>query len=131
MSCNRVNCACVALVVAILAGVVLGVLYSLGFVATGILFWAYLALGGLSILLSPLYAAEGTRGAGCRCACRYRRWLLGAAVGTVLSAGIGLLVATVAGVIVISIFVGIATFFAAFLLGIVICLTNCLCDTER
>ena len=129
MSCNRENCACVALIVAILAGVAVGILYALGFVPTGVTFWAYLALGALSVLLMPVYTADNTGERNCRCSCRYRRWLLGAAVGTILSAAVGLLVTGIAGVVVASILVGIATLFAAFLLGITICLTNCQCES--
>lgn len=125
MCCNRENCACVALIVAILAGVAVGILYALGFVPTTVTLWAYLALGGLGVLLTPIYAGQERN---CRCACRYRRWLLGAAVGTIISAAIGLLVIGVAGVVVASVLVGIATLFVVFLLGIFICLTNCLCE---
>lgn len=128
MSCNRENCACVALIVAILAGVALGVLYALGLVPTITVFWAYLGLGAVSVLLTPIYAADDARDGNCRCACRYRRWLLAAAVGTILTAAVGLLAIGVAGVIAASILVGIATLFAVFLLGITVCLTNCLCE---
>lgn len=128
MTCNRENCACVALIVAILAGVALGILSALGFVTAGIIFWAYLALGALGILLAPIYSTDGTREGNCRCGCRYRQLLLGAAVGTILSATVGLLVAAIAGVTVLSIIIGVATLFATFLLGIVICLTKCLCE---
>ena len=125
MSCSRENCACVALIVAILVGVAVGILYALGFVPTTVTLWAYLALGALSVLLTPIYAGEEGN---CRCACRYRRWLLGAAVGTILTAAVSLLVTGIAGVVVASILVGVATLFAAFLLGITVCLTNCLCE---
>ncbi len=128
MSCNRENCACVALIVAILAGVVLGILYALGLVPIVTVLWAYLGLGALSVLLTPVYTADEARDGNCRCACRYRRWLLVAAVGTILSAAVALLVTGIAGVVVAAILVGIATLFAAFLLGITICLTNCLCE---
>ena len=128
MCCNRENCACTALIVAILVGVALGILYALGFIATGVIFWVYLGLGTLSVLLAPIYAGDGTRSGSCRCACRYRRWLLGAAVGTIISAAIGLLVIGSVGVVAASILVGIATLFVVFLLGILICLTNCLCE---
>ena len=125
MSCNRENCACVALIVAILAGVAVGILYALGLVPTTVTLWAYLALGALSVLLTPIYAGEEGN---CQCACRYRRWLLAAAVGTILTAAVGLLVIGTVGIVAASILVGIATVFAAFLLGITVCLTNCLCE---
>ena len=128
MSCNRENCACVALIVAILAGVALGILFALGLVPSVAVLRAYLALGALSVLLTPIYAADDAREGNYRCACRYRRWLLVAAVGTILSATVALLVTGIAGVVVAAILVGVATLFAAFLLGITICLTNCLCD---
>ena len=128
MSCNRENCACVALIVAILAGVALGILFALGLIPIVAALRVYLALGALSVLLTPIYAADDAREGNCRCACRYRRWLLVAAVGTILSATVALLVTGIAGVVVAAILVGVATLFAAFLLGITICLTNCLCD---
>ena len=56
MSCCRNECAYLAVIIGIIAGVILGVLYSLGFVATGIIFWAYLAIGIAGVFLSPIYA---------------------------------------------------------------------------
>ncbi len=123
MNCCRNQCGYGALIVAILAGVALGVLYALGFLATGIIFWAYLGIGVLGLFLAPLYAAVG-----CRCFCGYRGLYLAAAIGTVVTAALGLLVAGVAGIITIAVVLGVATLAVVLLLGTVVCLTQCLCE---
>lgn len=126
MESCRCNCGYLALIVAILAGIVLGILYALGFVATGLIFWAYLLTGIGALLLAPLYTA----GSDCSisCQCRYRNLLLTAAIGTVVAAAVGLIVAAVASIPVIAIVVGVATLFTVLLLGTLVCLTNCLCE---
>ena len=126
MASCRCNCGYLALIVAILAGVVLGILYALGFVATGCIFWVYLLTGITALLLAPLYTV-GTD-CGISCQCRYRSLLLIVAIGTVAAAGVGLIVATVASIPIIAIVVGVATLFAVLLLGTLVCLTNCLCE---
>ena len=123
MNCCRNSCVYPAVIIAILAGVALGVLYSLGFVATGILFWAYLGVGVLGLFALPVYAL-----ANCRCYCQYRNALLTGAIGTLVTAAIGLIVAAVADTIVVAITVGVATFFVVLLLGILVCLANCICE---
>ncbi len=128
MNCGKCNCAYLAIIVAILAGVALGVLFALGFIATGIVFWAYLAVGALSLLLAPVYARITSRGDGCSCYCRYRVIQLVAAIGAIITAAVGLIVAPVAGVVVVGIVVGVATLFVTLLLGTVVCLVNCLCE---
>ena len=123
MDCCGYRCGWLSVIVAILAGVLLGVLYALGTVATGVLFWAYLLFGVLGLLLTPLYA-----GVQCRCFLRNRALLLAAGIGTVVTAAAGLLLAPVAGVVVLGIVVGLATAFVTLLLGAVVCLASCLCD---
>ena len=123
MNCCRNQCGYGAAIIAILAGVALGVLYALGFVSTGIIFWAYLGIGVLGMLLAPLYAAVG-----CRCFCGFRRLYLAAAIGTVITAVAGLIVAAVGGVVAIAVVLGIATFAVVLLLGTVVCVTECLCE---
>ncbi len=122
MTCCNSNCVCLAVILGIISGVILGVLYALGFVATGIIFWVYLVFGVLAVFLSPLYARRGDG-----CFCKFRRLLLTAAVGSIISAAIGLIVATVASTTVVGIVLGIATLFIVMLIISVICLVNCLC----
>lgn len=127
MSC-RCNCGYLALLAGIFAGVLAGVLYALGFITLGVVFWAYLAVGVLGLLLTPLYAT-GACGAGCSdCFARYRRQILAAAIGTIVTAVLGLLLAPVATVVVLAIALGIATLFVVLLLATLVCLTECLCD---
>lgn len=123
MNCCRNSCVYTAVIVAILAGVALGVLYSLGFVATGILFWAYLGIGVLGLFALPVYGLGHNR-----CYCQYRTALLTGAIGTVITAALGLILAAVAGTVVVAIVVGVATFFASLWLGVLVCLANCLCE---
>lgn len=123
MACCRMNCAYLAAIAGILAGVVLGVLYAFGFVPTGIVFWVYLATGILGVLLAPLYAFQDHD----NCFCGYRGLILTATVGSIVTAAVGLLVAPIAPVAVTAIVLGLATVFFVALLVSVLCLTNCQC----
>ena len=123
MNCCRNSCVYPAVIAAIVAGVILGVLYALGFVTTGVLFWAYLGIGVLGLFALPVYGATNNR-----CYCQHRVALLAGAIGTVLAAAVGLIVAFVAGAIAIAVAVGVATFFAVLLLGLLVCLANCVCE---
>ena len=126
MGCNRCECTCIGLILAVLAGVTLGVLYSLGFVATGIIFWALLAFGVAAFFAAPVYAGlsdEGKRS----CFCRNKLSYLVGAIGTVIAAVVGLLVSPVASVLIVSIVTGLAVFFTVLLLSVLVCITNCLC----
>ncbi len=127
MACCRTNCACASVIAGLVAGIILGVLYALGFVSTGIIFWAYLALGISGIMLSPIYAAANSFKSDERCFCSNRLLIFTASIGTIITAVIGLIVEAVASVIVVALVFGFATLFAAMLLTSVICLTNCLC----
>ena len=128
MNYCRCECAYLSVIAGILAGVVIGVLSALGFVATGIIFWAYLAIGVAAVFLAPIYGANVTCPGSERCFCRYRRVLLAAAVGTILTAAAGLIVAAFASTTVIAIVLGLTTFFVVWLVGLVICLARCLCN---
>lgn len=128
MSCCRNECTCLSVILSIIAGVLLGVLYSLGFVTTGIIFWVYLAIGVAGVFLSPLYAAGCFGGENERCFCCHRKLLLTAAVGTIITAAAGLIIASLTSVIAIAIILGLTTFFAVLLLISLICLARCLCD---
>lgn len=127
MGCFKTSCGCVSLVAGVIAGVILGVLYALGFVTTGIIFWAYLAIGVLGILLSPIYASGASYKGDDRCFCVYRIMILTAAVGTIVSSAVGLVVAGLTSLVATAIVLGVATLFPVTLLSLVICLTNCMC----
>ena len=90
MSCCRNECAYLAVIIGIIAGVILGVLYSLGFVATGIIFWAYLAIGIAGVFLSPIYAFLDNVCREGNCFCSNKIILLVAVVGAIIT---GLLLA--------------------------------------
>ena len=124
--CCKSNCLCLAVIVAILAGVALGILYAMGLVATGIIVWVYLLTGIAGILLSPLYASAQSCAGRCHCFARYRAALLAGAVGAIVAAALGLILAPVATVVTVAIVLGVATFFAVLLLIAIVCLTNCL-----
>ncbi len=126
MGCNRCECTCIGLILAVLAGVTLGVLFSLGFVATGIIFWALLATGVAAFFAAPVYAAlsdERDR----NCFCRNKLTYLVGAIGTVVASVIGLLISPVATVLLVSIITGLSVFFVVLLLSVLVCITNCLC----
>ena len=127
MSCCKCECAYLAVIVGIIAGVILGVLYSLGLVATGIIFWAYLALGALGIFLSPIYAFLDKSGGERGCFCSNKIIILLAAIGTIISAAVGLIIAAIASTTVLAIVIGLATFFIVTLLVAIICVTRCIC----
>lgn len=129
MNCCRYNCAYISVIAGIIVGVILGVLYTLGFVSTGILFWAYLAIGVAGVLLAPIYASS-ISAKGCdKCFCRLRGLYLTAAIGTIVAAAVGLIVSVFAGPVVIAIVVGVATFFTVMQLVSSVCLTECLCNS--
>lgn len=121
MSCYKNNCSCTAVIVGILAGVVLGVLYGLGFVPVGIIFWAYLLIGTAGVFLAPLYASISP------CFCSLRTLFFTAALGTVAAAAVALITVGIVGLILSAILTGIATFFAVFLLITVVCMAACSC----
>ncbi len=127
MNCCRYNCVYLSVIIAILAGIALGVLYALGFVATGVIFWVYLVAGVLALLLLPVYSAGECGRTECTCTGNYRGLIVATAIGTIVAAVIGLITATIAPVVVVSIVLGVATFLVAFLLGVLVCLSNCYC----
>jgi len=127
MNCCRYNCVYLSVIVALLAGIALGVLYALGFLTTGVVFWVYLATAVLTLLLLPVYSAIDGAKMGCTCVGNYRGFVIGLAIATIVAAVVGLIVALVSTVVVISIVLGIATFLVVFLLGVLVCLSNCFC----
>lgn len=127
MNCCRNSCVYLAIIIGIIAGVVLGVLSSLGFISTGIIYWVYAVIGVLGLLLSPIYAQSTSERRCERCFCSYRSLILTAAIGTVISSIVGLIVAGIAVPIVLAIIAGVSTFFLTALLVSVICLSGCIC----
>ncbi len=128
MSCCRGECAYVSILIGIVAGVLLGVLYSLGFVATGIIFWLYLLVGISGVFLAPLYAASAGRPTGENCFCRYRALFLTASAGAIVAAAAGLILAALSSIVAIAIAIALATFFVFVLLTLTICIANCICE---
>ena len=128
MNCSRCECGYLAVIAGIIAGVTLGVLYSLGFIATGIIFWALLAIGVLGVFLAPIYAGGDGCPNGDRCFCRYRRLLVASAVGTIITAAAGLIIEALTSAIATAVVLGLATFFAVVLIASIICLARCLCN---
>ena len=126
MNCCRLNCTWLAALIGVLAGVLVGVLYALGFVATGLIFWAYLGIGVLGLLLTPIYATGVSCDGKCGCFTRFRTAILVGAIGTIVTAALGLIVAPVAAVLAVAIVLGVATLFAVLLLATLVCLTECL-----
>lgn len=130
MNCCRNNCVYLAIIVGILAGVALGVLSALGFVSTGVIYWVYAVIGVLGILLSPLYAQIRERNNGEGCFCYYRRLILTAAIGTIISSVVGLILSGIAGTITLAIVAGVSTLFLGILLVSVLCLSACICSDD-
>ena len=124
----KCECAYLSIIIGIIAGVIIGVLYSMGFVPTTITLLAYLAIGVLGVLLSPIYASNTICPGNESCFCSFRRTILIAAAGSIITAAAGLIVAGVASIIITAIVIAIATFFTAMLIVSVICLARCLCD---
>ena len=118
----RCNCEYLALLAGIFAGIVAGILFTLGFVSLGVIFWVYLALGGLTLVLTPAYALSSC-GTGCgKCFQRYRTPIVLAAIGTIVTAVLGLILAPLATVVVLAIVLGVDTLFAVMTLALLICL---------
>lgn len=126
MNACRLNCNYLALLIAVAAGVLLGILYALGFVATGIVFWVYLLIGVAGILLTPLYSTGASSECTSRCFARYCTQILVGAIGTVLLAAVGLLVAPIASVTIVAIVLGGNTLFVTLLLATLVCFVECL-----
>ena len=127
MNCCRYNCVYLSVIIAILAGIALGVLYALGFIATGVVFWVYLTTGILALLLLPVYSNGDCNRTECTCIGNYRGVIIATAIGTIVAAAVALFVVPIASVVVASILLGVATFLVAFLLGVIVCLANCFC----
>ena len=128
MRCSRCECAYLSIIIGIVAGVLLGVLFALGFVATGIIFWALLAIGILGVFLAPLYAANTACPGAEQCFCNYRKILLATSAGAIVTSAAGLIVAPLGVAVATAIILGLATFFAATQLVSTICLASCLCN---
>lgn len=128
MTCCKTQCTSIAIIIGILSGVVLGVLYALGFISSQIAFWAYLAVGVAEILLAPLYGEEKASCVERGCFCRLITLLTIAAVGTILLAAIGLIILPVVSVTAVAIIFGIASFFVVSLLALLICVAICKCE---
>ncbi len=127
MNCCRNTCAYLAVIIGLVAGIILGVLYAFGFVATGVIFWAYLLFGVLGILLAPLYASASNSGCGA-CFCRLRNLFYTASIGAVILAAVGLIVSALTSAIATAIVLGLATVFVVMELVSVVCVTDCSCD---
>lgn len=127
--CNcRNECAYLAVIISIISGVVLGTLFALGFVSTGLIFWVYLLIGVLGILLTPIYGKNSAGGCTESCFCRYRQLITLAGAGAIVFAVVGLVVEFIASITVLAIIIGLATFFAVFLLSTVACFAQCICN---
>lgn len=126
MTSCRPQCTSVAIIVGILSGVILGVLYALGFIFTSIIFWAYLAIGVAEVLLAPIYA--NNRNLCTDCFCNQFSLITIAAVGTILLAAIGLIIENIVSVTAVAIIFGLASFFVVSLLALLICVAICRCD---
>lgn len=128
MSCCRCECAYLAIIVSIILGVILGVLAGFGFIATGVIFWVYLAIGVIGIFAAPIYAGMNDTGCMESCFCSNRRLLLVASIGAVIAAAVALILVPIVSVTVLAIALGIASFFAALVLASVICISKCMCN---
>ena len=126
MSECKCSCAYISVIVGIIIGVILGVLTAMGMVSTVTIFWVYLAIGVGGIFLTPIYALLNALSSANRCFCGYRRNLLLASIGTIIAAAVGLILAPTASITVLSIVVGISTFFTVSLLGLIVCLALCI-----
>ncbi len=127
--CNcRYECAYLAVIISIISGVVLGVLYALDLVMAGVLFWAYILIGALGILLTPIYGLGNSSDCRESCFCRYRGPITISGAGAIIFAAIGLVVQFIAPVTVFSIIIGVATFFAVLLISLIACFANCICE---
>ena len=126
----RNGCQFVAVIVGIIAGVILGILNFADLLATGLIFWVYLLIGVLGVFVLPLYALQNSNVCSARCVCGLKTIYTIAALGTVLSAAVALIVAGIGPAIAVAILTGIATFFVVFLLILVVCLTRCVCNND-
>ena len=110
MNC-RCSCEYASIIGSIIAGVVLGILYALGFVSLGVVFWVYLLVGILGVLLAPIYSAcAGRRD---MCSCRTPRAGVVSGLITIALSAVGLILAPVASTVVLAIVLGVTTAFAA------------------
>jgi hypothetical protein len=122
------ECAYVSVIAGLLAGVVLGILYALSLVATGVIFWVYLIVGIAGIFFLPIYANGNAQYERTGCGCSYKNLLIIGAVGAIVTAAVGLIIQLIAPTVAVAIILGLTTFFVVFLLVTVICLTSCICS---
>lgn len=126
MTSCRPQCTSIAIIIGILSGVILGVLYALGFVSTSIIFWAYLAIGVAEVLLAPIYSNNKTFCTDCFCS--QFSLITIATVGVILLAAIGLIIESIVSVTAIAIIFGLASFFVVTLLALLVCVAICRCE---
>lgn len=124
----KCNCAYIAVIVGILFGFLFGILFGLGFlpflpaIAIGFI------LGVAGIFFSPIYSLLASRSETCGCFCPYKTMLCIASVGTILSSFVAYVLFTSGvGLIAVSVVSGIAAFFAAVLITMLICLSRTVC----
>lgn len=129
MLCCKCDCGYLSIIAGIIAGVVLGILYSFGLIATGIIFWTFLAIGLAGVFLAPLYSTRNFSAERDRCFCGHRRLILITSIGTIISAALGLILAPIASAVVVAIVLGFATAFSVALIVALICLARCLCNS--
>ena len=123
MNCQKNTCVWLSIVIGIIAGVLLGILYSQGIIPIGIIFWFYLAFGVLGLLLYPLYTLR-TGG----CFCNYKGLILTATIGSIVSSIAGQILFFTTAVTALAVLLGIATFFAFMQATSLVCLLRCHCN---
>ncbi len=126
--CCRDDCVYLATITGIVSGVVLGVLYSLGFIATGIIFWVLLLIGVAGLFLAPVYALIANGEDEKRCVCANRRLGIVGSVGAIIASAVGLIIEFIAPVIAVAIVIGVAVLFAVIVLVSLICIAKCACE---
>ncbi len=125
------SCAFAGTALALIAGIVIGLLFFFGvipFVATPLLvtliFGGVLFIGiAAAFLFSPNYGIT-------QCLCRYRGILFAGSAGTFLASLLAQLVTLTIGSILPAILVGLIAFFLVLLIAAIICLARCAGDCE-
>lgn len=128
--CNKIcNCLIAAIISAIL-GIIIGFI-SFGTVIPGIVTVIWVAFGiGIGALVLTFIAGLNSYGREERCICKHGKCIAIAAVGTIIASIIALAITITTGVVLISILLGLGTFFLALTIFSVLEYILCLVESN-
>lgn len=126
--CNKVGNCLIAAIISVILGAIVGFV-SFGTAIPGIVtvVWISFGIGVGALVLAGLNSCGREE----KCICQYGKCIAIGAIGTIIASIIGLAITITTGVVLISVLIGLGTFFLAFtllsVLGYALCLSEINC----